>query len=79
MDEARIDAGPAAYRGLLFSDVRNFTAFAERYGNTAAAAMVNEVERSVRAGVGEHPRALADHYREREQGHLVDKVVVEHS
>ena len=40
IDEARIDAGPAAYRGFLFSDMRGFTAFSERYGNTAAAAMV---------------------------------------
>ena len=39
-DEARIDAGAAAYRGFLFSDLRGFTAFAERHGNTAAAAMV---------------------------------------
>lgn len=41
IDEPRIDAGAAAYRGFLFSDLRGFTAFAERYGNTAAAAKVN--------------------------------------
>ena len=40
VDDAPIDAGAAAYRGFLFSDVRGFTAFAERHGNAAAAAMV---------------------------------------
>jgi class 3 adenylate cyclase len=41
LDDAHIDAGAAAYRGFLFSDLRGFTAFAERYGNTAAAAKVS--------------------------------------
>ena len=41
IDEARIDAGGAAYRGFLFSDMRGFTAFAERHGNAAAAAAVS--------------------------------------
>jgi len=40
VDDPSIDRGPAAYRGFLFSDMRGFTAFAERYGNTAAAAKV---------------------------------------
>ena len=40
VDSTRLDAGSAAYRGFLFSDVRGFTAFAERYGNAAAAAKV---------------------------------------
>ena len=42
IDEARIDAGGAAYRGFLFSDMRGFTAFAERHGNAAAAAAVSK-------------------------------------
>ena len=37
----------------------------------------DQVQRHVRAGTGEQPRALADDHGEREQGHLVDEVVVE--
>src|SRR5438067_8906891 len=37
----------------------------------------DEFERTVPAGVGEQPRALADDDREGEEGHLVDKLVVE--
>ena len=37
----------------------------------------DQFERSIRAGVGEQPRALSDDHGEREQGDLVDKVVVE--
>jgi class 3 adenylate cyclase len=40
-DDARMDARAATYRGFLFSDIRGFTAFAERYGNAAAAAKVS--------------------------------------
>ena len=40
VEDARIDAGAAAYRGFLFTDMRGFTSFAERYGNPAAAAKV---------------------------------------
>jgi class 3 adenylate cyclase len=39
-DEIRTDAAAPAYRGFLFTDLRGFTAFAERYGNTAAAGKV---------------------------------------
>ncbi|HEX8025372.1 MAG TPA: adenylate/guanylate cyclase domain-containing protein, partial [Candidatus Limnocylindrales bacterium] len=39
-DDPRPGAGPAAYRGFLFSDIRGSTAFAERHGNSAAAAMI---------------------------------------
>jgi hypothetical protein len=39
----------------------------------------HQVERCVRAGVGEQPRALADDHRAGEQGHLVDEVVVSSS
>src|SRR5512132_992473 len=38
---------------------------------------VDQVERYVRAGVGEQPRALAEDHRADEQGELVDKLVVE--
>ena len=37
---------------------------------------VDQVERLVRAGVGEQPRALADDHGADEQGDLVDKLVV---
>jgi len=39
-DDPRPGAGPAAYRGFLFADIRGSTAFAERHGNAAAAAMI---------------------------------------
>src|SRR5205823_656009 len=38
---------------------------------------VDQVERYVRAGVGEQPRALAEDYGDDEQVDLVDKVVLE--
>jgi hypothetical protein len=38
---------------------------------------VEQLKRCVRAGVGEQPRALADHHGIDEQGDLVDKLVVE--
>jgi class 3 adenylate cyclase len=53
-DDARIDTGAAAYRGFLFSDVRGFTAFAERYGNTAAASMVARFLEIARAAITRH-------------------------
>src|SRR5829696_9402358 len=37
----------------------------------------HEVERDVRAGVGEQPRSLAEYHGANEQVHLVDKLVVE--
>ncbi|HTK44572.1 MAG TPA: adenylate/guanylate cyclase domain-containing protein [Patescibacteria group bacterium] len=40
MTDAPIAARAPAYRGFLFSDIRGFTAFGERYGNDAAAAAV---------------------------------------
>ncbi len=40
VDVARSDVAATAYRGFLFSDVRGFTAYAEKHGNTAAARMV---------------------------------------
>src|SRR5205085_6852772 len=38
---------------------------------------VDQVERNVRAGVGEQPRALAEDYGDDEQVDLVDEVVIE--
>src|SRR5918998_80730 len=40
-------------------------------------ARLDQLERLVRAGVGEQPRALADDHRIGEQGDLVDQVVAE--
>jgi class 3 adenylate cyclase len=57
VDDARIDAGAAAYRGFLFSDVRGFTAFAERYGNSAAAAMVGRFLEIARKAIARHEGA----------------------
>lgn len=57
VDDARIDAGAAAYRGFLFSDMRGFTAFAERQGNTAAAAMVGRFLEIARRAIARHEGA----------------------
>ena len=54
LDEARTDSGAAAYRGFLFSDVRGFTAFAERHGNAAAAAMVGRFLEIARTAIAHH-------------------------
>jgi class 3 adenylate cyclase len=51
-----MDATPA-YRGFLFSDVRGFTAFAERYGNSAAAAMVGRFLEIARNAIARHDGA----------------------
>ena len=55
-DDAR-DAAAAAYRGFLFSDMRGFTAFAERYGNTAAAAKVSRFLEIARTAIARHEGA----------------------
>lgn len=55
--EARIDGGAGAYRGFLFSDLRGFTAFAERYGNSAAAAKVNRFLEIARRAIANHEGA----------------------
>src|SRR5262245_6232330 len=47
-------AAPAAYRGFLFSDLRGFTAFAERHGNTAAAALVDRFLQVARTSISSH-------------------------
>jgi class 3 adenylate cyclase len=53
-DDARPGAGPAAYRGFLFSDMRGFTAFAERHGNSAAAAAVSRFLDLARKAIARH-------------------------
>ncbi|MEO8273650.1 MAG: adenylate/guanylate cyclase domain-containing protein [Chloroflexota bacterium] len=57
VDEARIDAGAPAYRGFLFSDMRGFTAFGERYGNSAAAAAVSRFLDIARTAIARHQGA----------------------
>ncbi len=56
-DEIRSDAATPAYRGFLFSDLRGFTAFAERYGNTAAAAKVARFLEIARTAIARHEGA----------------------
>ena len=56
-DEERTDAAAAAYRGFLFSDLRGFTAFAERYGNSAAAAKVSRFLDIARTAILRHEGA----------------------
>jgi len=56
-DDARIEAGTAAYRGFLFSDIRGFTAFGERYGNTAAAAKVGRFLEIARTAIARYEGA----------------------
>jgi class 3 adenylate cyclase len=53
-DDARTGAGVAAYRGFLFSDMRGFTAFAERHGNAAAAAAVGRFLDIARTAISRH-------------------------
>jgi class 3 adenylate cyclase len=57
MDDVRTDAAAAAYRGFLFSDLRGFTAFAERYGNSAAAAKVGRFLDIARTAIARHEGA----------------------
>jgi len=57
IDQSNVDAGSAAYRGFLFSDVRGFTAYAERHGNVAAAAMVARFLELARKAIASHEGA----------------------
>jgi class 3 adenylate cyclase len=58
IDDARTGATAAtAYRGFLFADVRGFTAFAERHGNAAAAAMVGRFLEIARGAIARHDGA----------------------
>jgi class 3 adenylate cyclase len=57
MDDVRSDTGTAAERGFLFSDMRGFTAFAERHGNEAAAAAVARFLDVARKAIAKHDGA----------------------
>lgn len=57
VDETRTGAAPAAYRGFLFSDMRGFTAFAERHGNAAAAEAVGRFLEIARTAIARHDGA----------------------
>ncbi|HET9851841.1 MAG TPA: adenylate/guanylate cyclase domain-containing protein, partial [Candidatus Limnocylindrales bacterium] len=57
MTDGRIEAGSAAYRGFLFSDMRGFTAFAERHGNKAAADAVSRFLDIARNAIARHEGA----------------------
>jgi class 3 adenylate cyclase len=57
IENAVIGSGAGAYRGFLFSDMRGFTAFAERYGNSAAAAMVGRFLEIARTAIARHQGA----------------------
>lgn len=54
-DDARVDA--AVYRGFLFSDMRGFTTFAERYGNSAAAEAVGRFLELARTAIARYDGA----------------------
>jgi class 3 adenylate cyclase len=54
VDDPRAGAGTAAYRGFLFSDMRGFTAYAERHGNAAAAAAVSRFLDIARKAIARH-------------------------
>jgi class 3 adenylate cyclase len=57
IDDGRIDQPTATYRGFLFSDMRGFTAFGERYGNAAAAEMVARFLDIARRAIARHAGA----------------------
>jgi class 3 adenylate cyclase len=57
IDDARSETPDAAYRGFLFSDMRGFTAFAERHGNAAAAAAVSRFLDLARNAIARHEGA----------------------
>ena len=57
VDDARSDVAATTYRGFLFSDVRGFTAFAERHGNVAAADMVGRFLGIARQAIARHDGA----------------------
>ena len=57
VDDARPDVAASTYRGFLFSDVRGFTAFAERHGNAAAADMVGRFIEIARRAIARHEGA----------------------
>lgn len=55
---AQVDGdGEAAYRGFLFADLRGYTAFVERHGDSAAADVLDAYRELVRAEVARHAGA----------------------
>jgi class 3 adenylate cyclase len=56
-DAKPADQGEAAYRGFLFADLRGYTAFVERYGDSAAADLLDAYRELVRAEVARHAGA----------------------
>ena len=57
LDSPAADQGEAAYRGFLFADLRGYTAFVERHGDSAAADLLDEYRALVRAEVARHTGA----------------------
>ena len=57
VDNVQVGPGAAAYRGFLFSDMRGFTAFAERHGNSAAALAVKRFLEIARTAIARHEGA----------------------
>ena len=55
--EPEADAGEAAYRGFLFADLRGYTAYVERHGDSAAADLLDAYRQLVRASVARHAGA----------------------
>ena len=51
------DPGEAAYRGFLFADLRGYTAYVERHGDSAAADLLDAYRQLVRAAVARHAGA----------------------
>ena len=51
------DQGEAAYRGFLFADLRDYTAFVERHGDAAAADLLDAYRALVRSEVARHAGA----------------------
>ena len=56
-DPPAADQGEAAYRGFLFADLRGYTAFVERHGDSAAADLLDAYRALVRAEVARHTGA----------------------
>lgn len=48
------DPNGATYRGFLFADLRDYTSFVERYGDTAASALLDRYRALVRSIVAEY-------------------------
>ena len=56
-DPPSADHGEAAYRGFLFADLRGYTAFVERHGDSAGADLLDAYRGLVRAEVARHAGA----------------------